>query len=127
MSAAKDEADDGPDLSGDEGVQEAESQFDVESELSQEDGPPRPKLAKPNGLREDESLAVDDDRPHASGRGVQNLESEDSGSVRAPQQVSGRSSSADGSLSIPDDTPSVQVSIVPLSEAVTLSKNSRNL
>lgn len=126
MSAAQDEADDGPDASSDEGVQEDRSLQYHQSEVSQEDGLPMPKLANPNGLREDDSLAVGDDRSRGSGRGEQNVASEDLGSLRVSRLGPERPSSADGSLSIPDDTPSVQVSW-SLAGAIALSNSFRLL
>ncbi len=126
MSAAHDEADDGPDSSSDDAVQEERSLKHHQSEVSQENELPTPKLANPNGVNEDDDLAVDDDRSHGFARGVQNVESEDSDLLRASRLGPGRPSSADGSLSIPDDTPSVQVSR-NLGEAVAHSNRLRVL
>lgn len=126
MSAAQDEADDGPDLSSDEDLPVENSLKHKQNELSLGNELSTPKLAKSNGVRDDDSLAVDNDHTYGFSRGAQEVESEESGSLRAFHLGPGRPSSADGSLSIPDDTPSAQVSI-SLTEAVALSNILRAL
>ena len=100
MSAAKDEAEDGPlNLNNEDNrIGEKTSQND-ENEQTQEEELLTPKLSKPNGFEEeDDSLA--------SGNEV---ESEGFGPLQTSSPVHERPSSADESLSIPDDTPSLQV------------------
>ena len=100
MSAATDEAEDGPlDLrNADSGITEEASQYD-ENEQTQEEELHIPKLRRQNRVQEeDDSLASNND-----------VESEDFGPLQTSSPVPGRPSSADGSLSIPDDSPSLQV------------------
>lgn len=110
MSAATHEAEDGPDLSSEDSSLEEASAESHDGEVPAEDDLPTPRLGKFNGV------TADDD--HASGGHTQNLESDDSNSLLPSRPDAGRPSSADGSLSIPDDPPSVHVSMNPLSEAV---------
>ena len=100
MSAAKDEAEDGPaELSTEDSGHEEELSQDHEDEQSQEEELLTPRLSKPNGFEEEEdSLASNND-----------VESEDFGPLQTSSPVLERPSSADGSLSIPDDSPSLQV------------------
>ena len=110
MSAAKDEAGNGQ--SGLESEEEDTGEkplVEDESDLAQEDELPIPRLGQPNGAEEEDSLALDLDGFRDDRGRVQGFESPDSGSIQAPGPGPGRPSSADGSLSIPDDTPSVQV------------------
>ena len=87
MSAAKDEADDGP-LELNEGSSGGEKTLrDDENGQENEERPPTAKLSEPNGFEE----------------------GEDFGPLQASSPVPERPSSADESLSIPDDTPSLQV------------------
>ena len=100
MSAAKNEAEDGPlELHNEDNrLDEKESQDD-ESEQTQEEELLTPKLSKPNGFEdEDDSLASNNE-----------IESEDFGPLQTSSPPPERPSSADESLSIPDDTPSLQV------------------
>lgn len=72
---------------------------DDENERTQEEELLIPKLSKPNGFEEeDDSLASNKE-----------IESEDFGPLQTSSPVPKRPSSADESLSIPDDTPSLQV------------------
>lgn len=100
MSAAKDEAADGPLALNNEGNRNGEKKLqDDENEQTQEEELLTPKLSKPTGFEEeDDSLA--------SNNGV---ECEDFGPLQTSSPVPERPSSADESLSIPDDTPSLQV------------------
>lgn len=110
MSAATHEAEDGPDLSSEDSSLDEASAESHDGEVSPEDDLPTPRLGKFNGVREDDG--------HASGGHNQNPESDDSNSLVPSRPDAGRPSSADGSLSIPDDPPSVRVSMNFLSEAV---------
>ena len=99
MSAAK-EAEDGPlKLNNEDNrIGEKTSQND-DYEQTQEEELLTPKLSKPNGFEgEDDSLASSNE-----------VESEDFGPLQTSSPVPERPSSADESLSIPDDTPSLQV------------------
>ena len=88
MSAAKDEADDGPLDLNKEGNNGGEKTLrDDENGQAQEEKPLTAKLSEPNGYEEEE----------------------DFGSLQASSPVPEKPSSADESLSIPDDTPSLQV------------------
>ena len=100
MSAVTDEAEDGPlDLSSEENGNHEKTWKDDENERTQEEELPTPKLSKPNGFgEEDDRLAPNND-----------VESEDFGPLQSSSGVPERPSSADGSLSIPDDSPSLPV------------------
>jgi hypothetical protein len=120
MSTAQDEAKDGPDSNSEEDFKGEKRLRHPQSEVSQGTELPTPKVAEPNVvLRED-------DRSSGFARRTQDVESEESGSLRAPRLSPGRPSSADGSLSIPDDTPSVQVSAI-LAQADALSNKLSDL
>ena len=99
MSAAKDEAEHGPlELSNEHNVKGEKTSQDDESEQTQEEELLTPKLSNPNGFEEDDSLASNKE-----------VESEDFGPLQTSNPNLERPSSADESLSIPDDTPSLQV------------------
>lgn len=99
MSAATDEAEDGPlDLNSEGNGNHEKTWKDDEDERTQEEELPTPKRSKPNGFEEDDSLAPNND-----------VESEDFGPLQSSSGVPERPSSADGSLSIPDDSPSLPV------------------
>lgn len=102
MSAAKDEAEDGPlELTDDDHSTREETPQDNENEQTQEEELLTPKSSKPNGFEEeDDSLASNNE-----------LDREDFGPLQTSSPVPERPSSADESLSIPDDTPSLQGSI----------------
>ena len=100
MSAATDEAEDGPleFNNADNGSAEETSQYD-ENEQTQEEELHTPKLSKQNKVgEEDDSLASNND-----------VESDEFGPLQTSSPVPERPSSADGSLSIPEDSPSLQV------------------
>lgn len=99
MSAAKDEAEDGPlRWNNQDNKEGGKASREVENEQTQEEELLTPKLSKPNGFEdEDDSLASNE------------VESEDFGPLQTSSPVPERPSSADESLSIPDDTPSLQV------------------
>ena len=100
MSAAKDEAEDGPvDLINEDDGHEEKSLQGDEDEQTQEEVLLTPRLSKPNGFEEEEDSLVSNN----------DIESEDFGPLQTSSPVLERPSSADGSLSIPDDSPSLQV------------------
>ena len=100
MSTAKDAAEDGPlELDNEDNRQDEKTLQDDENEQTQEEELHTPKLSKPTGRdEEDESLASNND-----------TESEGFGPLQTSSPIPERPSSADGSLSIPDDTLSLQV------------------
>ena len=127
MSAAIDEAEDGPDLNSDDDAGE-EKVSEVEgSDQSQEDETPTPRRGSANGDREQGLVNVDYEDSQGVTEELQGLKSEESSLVRISCPENGRPSSADGSLSIPDDTPSLQVSKSFVSEAGALIDVSRAL
>ena len=100
MSAATDEAEDGPleFSNADNGTTEEKSQF-AEDEQTQEEELQTPKLSRQDRVKEeDDCLASNND-----------VESEEFGPVQSSSLVPERPSSAAGFLSIPDDSPSLQV------------------
>ncbi|KAL9127796.1 MAG: hypothetical protein Q9175_007664, partial [Cornicularia normoerica] len=102
MSAAKDEAEDGPLDSNNAGNRDGEKTLqDAENEQTQEEELLTPKLSKPNGFEEEDDNLISNDK----------AESENFGPLQTSSPVPERPSSADESLSIPDDTPSLQGSI----------------
>ena len=111
MSTVKDEADDGPlDVHGEGGAGEKPLVED-ESDQAQEDGFPTLNPGQSNGIEEeDDSIAAGLEGFRGNGRQAQDSGSEKSVQIQATRPDLGRPSSADGSVSIPDDTPSVQVS-----------------
>ncbi len=98
MSAATDEAEDGPlRLNDDDNRNDERTSQGFENEQTQEEELLTPRLSKPNGFEEeDDSLASNNDV-------------EEFGPLQTSSPGPERPSSADGSLSIPDDTPSLQV------------------
>jgi hypothetical protein len=130
MSAAKDEAENGRlDLSSeDESVEEKPVKID-ESAEAKEDDLPTPRLGKPNGIRgEDDSLTIQKTSFRSSEKQAEELGSEILGSRQASRQELERPSSADGSISIPDDTPSAPGSVASSSpgRGVRLSSYGRS-
>ena len=106
MSAATDEAEDGPLAfnNADDGTTEETSQYDENEQTQepQEEELHTPKLSRHNGVEEeDDSLGSNDD-----------VEDEGFGPLQSSSPVPERPSSADGSLSIPDDSPSLQVRLM---------------
>ena len=100
MSAATDEAEDGPleFNNADDEITEDTSQYD-DNEQTQEEELQTPKLSRQKRVEEeDDSLASNND-----------VEGEEFGPLQTSSPVPERTSSADGSLSIPDDSPSLQV------------------
>ena len=100
MSAATDEAEHGPlEWSNGDNENKGEKSLDHENEQTQEEELLTPKLSNPNGFEEeDDTLASNND-----------VESEDFGPLQTSSRAPERPSSADDSLSIPDDSPSLQV------------------
>lgn len=119
MSAAKDEAKDGPlDLNHEDNRDGEKTSQDDENEQTQEEELLTPKLSNSNGFEEeDDSLASNKE-----------VEREDFGPLQTSSPVPERPSSADESLSIPDDTPSLQGSLESSSPArgVRLSSYGRS-
>ncbi len=98
MSAVTDEAEDGPlRLNDDDNRNDERASQGFGNERTQEEELLTPRLSKPNGFEEeDDSLASNNDV-------------EEFGPLQTSSPGPERPSSADGSLSIPDDTPSLQV------------------
>ena len=110
MSAAKDEAENGQlDLESEEGDTREKKLEEDENHQAEEDDVPTSRLDQLNGDEESESTAVNDDKLQYNGEQVGSSAGGVQGSMQATRPELGRPSSADGSLSIPDDTPSVQV------------------
>ena len=117
MSSAQEEADVGPvyenneeELDDTPSTQKSKSNFPHDHKTL----PRRPRETHDEGSEEEEE---EDDSPNANGHTsvdddiqLGNEQSEDRVIVRDPSPGIERPSSADGSLSIPDDTPSIQVS-----------------
>lgn len=99
MSAATDEAEDGPlEWNNGDNRNQGEKSQDDENEQTQEEELLTPKLSKPTGFAKEEDSSVSND-----------VESEDFGPLQTSSPVPERPSSADDSLSMPDDSPSLQV------------------
>lgn len=100
MSAATDEAEEGPlDWNNGDNDNQGEKSQNHENEQTQEEELLAPKLSKPNGFEEEDDTSASNN----------DVESEDFGPLQTSSPVPERPSSADDSLSIPDDTPSLQV------------------
>lgn len=100
MSTAKDKAEDGPlELNNEDNIIGEKKSQDDETEQKQEGSLLTPKLSKPNGFEEEDDSLVSNNE----------VESEEFGPLQTSSPVPERPSSADESLSIPDDTPSLQV------------------
>ncbi len=110
MSAAKDEAENGQlDFESEEGDTGQKDLEEDENQQVEEDDVPPPRLGQLNGDDESESTVVNNTNLRHNGEHMEELASDEQGSIQATRPALGRPSSADGSLSIPDDTPSVQV------------------
>ncbi len=110
MSAAKDEADNGPlDFESEEGDTGEKDLEEDGSDQVEEDDVPTPRLGQFNGDEESESTAVNNNSLRHNGERIAESANKVQDSIQATRPELGRPSSADGSLSIPDDTPSVQV------------------
>lgn len=107
MSTAKDEAEEGPDSSGEDGSEEHASSASVADGHSQEVDIHSPETAKANGVRA--HLAAGQEPTQESDNETPNANERKSRPQQGANQDFKRPSSADGSLSIPDDTPSAQV------------------
>lgn len=100
MSAAIDEAEDGPlEWNNGDNENQGEKLQDDENEQTQEEELLTPKLSKPAAFGEEDDSSVSNN----------DIESDDFGPLQTSSPVPERPSSADGSLSIPDDSPSLQV------------------
>lgn len=110
MSAAKDEAENGQlDFESEEGDTRGKFLEEDENHQAEDDDVSPPRLDQLNGDEESDSTAVNDDKLRYNGQQVGGSAGRVQGSMQATRPELGRPSSADGSLSIPDDTPSVQV------------------
>lgn len=126
MSAAKDEAEKGQlDFESEEGDTRENDLEEDENDQAEEDDVPTPRLGQLNGDEESESTAVTNNSLRRNGEQMGELGSEIQGSLLATRPELGRPSSADGSLSIPDDTPSVQVRALRVFERSSLSDSVR--
>ena len=110
MSAAKDEAENGQLDSGSEEEDKREGDL-VEDEADQaaENDVQTRGLGHLNGDEESKIAAVNSNSLRHNGEQMAEFGNEEQGSIQATRPELGRPSSADGSLSTPDDTPSIQV------------------
>lgn len=110
MSAAKDEAENGQlDSGSDEEDKREEGLVEDEADQAEENDVPTGRLGQLNGDEKSKSTAVNNNSLRHNGEEMAELGSEEQGLIQATRPDLGRPSSADGSLSIPDDTPSIQV------------------
>ena len=109
MSVAKDEADDGQDLSSDDDGQAGSPFRPNERGESKDDDIPTPTVSNANGYRLPIATLDDNVDLESSAEELQDQESELASQAGPSLLERERPSSADGSLSIPDDTPSLQV------------------
>ena len=110
MSAAKDEAEDGQFDSGSDGDDKREEDLgEDEGDQAEGNDVPTRRLGQLNGDEKSKSTAVNNNSIRHNGEEMADLGSEEQGLIQATRPDLGRPSSADGSLSIPDDTPSIQV------------------
>ena len=110
MSAAKDEAENGQlDSESEEEDKREEDLVEHETNQAEEDDVPTRRLRQLNGDEKSKSTAVNNNSLGHSGEQIAELGSNEYGSIQATRPGLGRPSSADGSLSTPDDTPSIQV------------------
>ena len=126
MSAAKDEAENGqPHFESEDGGTEERDLEEDENDQAEERDVPTPRLGQLNGDEESESTAVSDNSLRHNGEQVGESAGKVQGSTQATRPELGRPSSADGSLSIPDDTPSVQVRALRVFALSSLSDSVR--
>ena len=110
MSAAKDEAENGQLDSGSDEEDKREEDFvEDEADQAEENDVQIRGLGHLNGDEKSESTAVNNNSLRHNGEQMAEFGSEEQGSIQATRPKLGRPSSADGSLSTPDDTPSIQV------------------
>ena len=109
MSAAKDEAEDGPDLSSEDSEREKKKADNKEAGHSQDDGLKSPRLVGLNGIEELNGVTPSNESNGDLSQDACSLEGENLSSVSASRSPQLRPSTPDGSISIPDDTPSAQV------------------
>ena len=126
MSAAKDEAENGQlNFESEEGDTGEKDLEEDENHQAEEDDLPPVRLRQLNGDEESGNTAANDKSPRHNGGKWGVPAGEVQGSVQATRPELGRPSSADGSLSIPDDTPSVQVRAPPIFTLGPFSDNFR--
>ena len=115
MSAAKDEAENGQLDSGSEEEDKREGDL-VEDEADQaaENDVQTRGLGHLNGDEESKIAAVNSNSLRHNGEQMAEFGNEEQDSIQATRPELGRPSSADGSLSTPDDTPSIQVRVLRL-------------
>ena len=111
MSAAIDEAE-GPEENGEyDAEQTQDDQMQHVQDILRENRPQTQRTEKVNGLKSQDHGALRHEGSEDSGGEILAVDSEDL-NVGAPFRPGPeRPSSADGSLSIPDDTPSLQVGV----------------
>lgn len=110
MSAAKDEAENGQlDSGSEEEDQREEDLVEDEADQAEENDVQIRGLGQLNGDEKSKRTAVNDNSLQRNGEQMAELGSEEQGAIQATRPELGRPSSADGSLSTPDDTPSIQV------------------
>ncbi|KAL6715961.1 Vacuolar protein sorting-associated protein 8 [Lecanora helva] len=112
MSAERDEAGDGPELTSKDDAEAEESSEAGSIHQSQQEAISSPGLQRENEFRNGDRVTVRNDTVVGATRDTPGYETEKISSVDATRQELERPSSADESLSIPDDTPSVQGSLV---------------
>ena len=113
MSAAKDEAENGRlDFESEDGDAGEKDLEEGENDQAEEDDVPPQRSGQLNGDEESENTAVNDNSLRHNGEKEGASARETQGSIQATRPELGRPSSADGSLSIPDDTPSIQVRVL---------------
>ena len=126
MSAAKDEAENGQlDFESEEGDTGEENLEEDENHQAEEDDVPPLRSRQLNGDEEGENTIANDTGLRYNGEKGGKSASEVQGSMQATRLELGRPSSADGSLSIPDDTPSVQVRALPMFTLCSFCDNFR--
>ena len=118
MSTVKDEANDGPDLSTeDDGEKENHLSAHVNDQLPKDKTSPL-GVGRLNGVEEGDHVSGNHTFSQQSTKDITDLNEEELSSVETSGVDQGRPPSADGSLSVPDDTPSLQVSnILQLQQA----------
>ena len=126
MSAAKDEAENGQlDFESEEGDTGEKDLEEDENHQAEEDDILPLRSRQPNGDEESETTAANDNSLRHNGEKRGESAGGVHGSMQATRPGLGRPSSADGSLSIPDDTPSVQVRALPIFTLSAFSDNVR--
>ena len=113
MSAAKDEAENGQLDSRSEEEDKREGDLvEDEADQAEENDVQTRGLGHLNGDEKSKITAVNSNNLRHNGEQMADFENEEQGSIQATRPEFGRPSSADGSLSTPDDTPSIQVRVL---------------